>query len=279
MLISLEDKLMPKYVVLEKRVGQTPLNVIEEYKLAYPEYKDVPMAYAGRLDPMADGKLLVLLGEECKNQKNYHSLDKEYIFEVLLGSSSDTGDVLGLIEWREATSFEVARLRRATLPLIGKISLPYPKFSSRTVKGKPLHVWTLENRLSEIEIPSAETEVYKLDLINLRTERKTDVYKDAMDRISLIPKVTEESKALGRDFRRDDVRATWNSWLSQEKDGLVQIATFRCICSSGTYMRSLAEEIGKNLGTTGLAYGIHRSKIGLYKAITFGFSFWKKRFD
>jgi tRNA U55 pseudouridine synthase TruB len=40
--------------------------------------------------PMASGKLLVLLGEECKHQENYHSLDKEYEFSVLLGIGSDT---------------------------------------------------------------------------------------------------------------------------------------------------------------------------------------------
>ena len=46
---------------------------------------------------MASGKLLILIGDECKNQKKYFGLDKEYEFEVLFGVESDTGDVLGLI--------------------------------------------------------------------------------------------------------------------------------------------------------------------------------------
>lgn len=87
---------MEPYVVLYKKVGQTPLHVLEAYKNEHPELANVPMAYAGRLDPMAEGKLLVLQGDECKVQEKYHSLDKEYEFEVLFGVSSDTADVLGL---------------------------------------------------------------------------------------------------------------------------------------------------------------------------------------
>ncbi|MBU2330236.1 hypothetical protein KKG57_02105, partial [Patescibacteria group bacterium] len=86
---------MKKYVVLEKPVGQTPLEALRLFQERSPIYKDVPLSYAGRLDPMASGKLLVLIGEECKKQKKYHGLDKEYVIEVLLDIGTDTGDVLG----------------------------------------------------------------------------------------------------------------------------------------------------------------------------------------
>lgn len=269
---------MPKYIVIEKRVGETPLQAVTAYKEANPEFQDLPMAYAGRLDPMASGKLLVLVGEECKKQEEYHSLDKEYEFEVLLGSSSDTGDVLGLIDWKEATDISDKRLKEVAVSLNGPLSLPYPNFSSRTVKGKPLHTWTLENRLDEIEIPSADTVIYKLSLTDVRYESVEYVYKDALRRIESIPAVTEDSKALGRDFRRSEIRVSWAVWLEHHKGKRVQIARFRCIATSGTYMRSLAGEIGRLLDTTGLAYSIHRSKIGTYKPLPFGLGYWRKLF-
>ncbi len=87
---------MKRYVVLEKFVGQTPLECAEAWRAEHPQYADVPLAYAGRLDPMASGKLLILIGEECKQQARYHGLDKRYEFQVLCGFSSDSGDVLGL---------------------------------------------------------------------------------------------------------------------------------------------------------------------------------------
>jgi len=269
----------PKYVVLEKLVGETPLQVVERYKRDEPHFAHLPMAYAGRLDPMASGKLLVLIGEECKKQENYHALDKGYRFEVLLGSSSDTGDVLGLVDWKEATNIKESDLQKTTNSLRGSLSLPYPHFSSRTVKGKPLHMWTLENRLNEIDVPTAETTVYKLKLVNLRTESADDVYKNAIKRIESIAPVTEESKALGRDFRRQDVRVAWQVWHEHHKRGEVQIATFECVATSGTYMRSLSEEIAKRLGTAGLAYSIHRFAIGRYLSLPGGLGLWTKKFD
>lgn len=269
---------MPKYVVLEKRVGETPLQTVEAFKAANPEYAQLPLAYAGRLDPMASGQLLVLIGEECKKQQEYHSLDKEYQFEVLLGSSSDTGDVLGLIDWGQETNLKEAELKSVARSLIGPLSLPYPKFSSRTVKGKPLHMWTLEDRLDEIDIPSADTIIYKLKLTGLRRENVPRIYEDASKKIESIAPVTEESKALGRDFRRSEVRVAWRVWLEHHRDLSVQIASFTCVASSGTYMRSLSEEIGRRLKVSGLAYSIHRSKIGMYRPLPFGLGVWKKKY-
>lgn len=270
---------MPKYVILEKLVGETPLQAVEKFKLSHPEYADVPMAYAGRLDPMATGKLLVLLGDECKKQEEYHGLDKEYEFEVLLGSQSDTGDVLGLVDWKEPTSFNRKDLLRVTKSLVGPLALPYPSFSSRTVKGKPLHMWTLEGRLDEIEVPTAETIIHSLKLEEVRTQTVVETYNDALRRINLIPPVTEESKQLGRDFRRSEVRVAWQVWLEHHKDKEVQVARFKSVASSGTYMRSLSSEIGRQLGTTGLAYNIRRSKIGAYRALPFGLGWWRKKYS
>jgi tRNA pseudouridine(55) synthase len=270
--------ILPKYVVLEKAVGQTPLQTVEAYRKERPEFINVPMAYAGRLDPMASGQLLVLVGDECKQQEKYHALDKEYEFEVLLGSRSDTGDILGLIDWKEATEIDATQLRRTASSLVGPLSLPYPKFSSRTVKGKPLHMWTLEGRLDEIEIPSANTTIHQIKLVDLRQVAVEEVYEDALRRIESIPLVTEESKALGRDFRRSEVRVAWQVWFEHHRGLKVQIARFRCVASSGTYMRSLSAEIARRLGTNGLAFSIHRSRIGVYKPLPFGLGMWTKRF-
>lgn len=270
--------MLPKYVVLEKPVGQTPLEAVEDFRAKHPELIGVPLAYAGRLDPMASGQLLVLIGDECKRQSEYHGLDKEYEFEVLIGSGSDTGDVLGLVEAGVAANIGVDALRKISAGLVGSLSLPYPKFSSKTVKGKPLHVWTLEGRLDEIEIPKASTRVHSLELIDLREVDAEDVYKDVMKRVDSVTQVTEESKALGRDFRRTEVKDAWEAWLEANKGRKLEIARFRSISSSGTYMRSLAEEIARRLGTIGLAYSIHRTRIGRYHPLPFRLGFWSKTY-
>lgn len=266
---------MQKFAVVEKAVGETPLAAIRAYKRAHPEVAKERIAYAGRLDPMASGKLLLLIGDECKRQEKYHGLDKAYRFEVLLGTESDSGDVLGIIDWKKSGLVDKKRLAGAAKSLVGEVSLSYPKFSSKTVAGKPLHLWTLENRLGEIEVPVANTKVYRIKLLDLRTESAEDVYKTVSEKIETIPEVTEESKRLGADFRRRDVRLSWQVWRENHKAENCQIATFECVVSSGTYIRSLAPEIARRVGTVGLAYSIHRTEIGRY----LGFGFWLKRYQ
>lgn len=283
---------MDRFVLLEKAVGETPLSCMEAYRAAHPELAGIPMAYAGRLDPMASGKLLVLLGDECKVQEKYHELDKEYEFSVLFGIGSDTHDVLGRLTTCSAkttdsrdkqpsdSALETAKLgstlsedrlslESVAKELIGPIELPYPHFSAKTVKNKPLHMWTIEGRLDEIEIPINKSIIYGLELTKIETKPRAQIASKARAKIDTIPPVTDLRKALGNDFRRVDVRKDWakissgNFGPSPLPDKYT-IAHFRCIASSGTYMRSLAHLIGQKLNTCALAWHIHRTKIGTF---------------
>lgn len=270
---------MQKYVLLDKKVGETPLQCAENWRKQQGiEYENVPLSYAGRLDPMASGKLLILIGDECKQQEKYHGLDKEYEFEVLFAVQSDTADVLGLLATCQVPALYSTNIKLVTKKLTGTIELPYPHFSSKTVKGKPLHTWTLEGRLSEIEVPTKRSTVHSLHLVHTRTLTHEEVYKYATEKIETIPKVTDERKAIGNDFRRDDVRSSWKTFYDAHSQEKYTVAKFRCIASSGTYMRTLAEVIAKELGTCGLAFSIHRTKIGVYRHLPFNFGFWKKLF-
>lgn len=271
---------MPPYLVFDKAVGQTPLDVLEDFKAEHPEYQHVPLAYAGRLDPMASGKLLVLVGEECKRQTDYHALDKEYTVEILFGVASDSGDVLGLTQETDTLpNISDTQLTKLFPSLRGPISLPYPKFSSKTVQGKPLHTWTVEDRIDEIEIPTYTATIYSLALESLRTKTRAQVYADVSAKIETIPPVTDPKKALGNDFRRPEVRASWKVFAeSGTPDDEFSIATIRCVGGSGLYMRTLAEVIAKKLNTSALAYSIHRTTIGRYQVLPFGFGIWRQRY-
>ncbi len=267
----------PAYATIEKMVGETPLVSLEHLRANLHIPHDIPLAYAGRLDPMASGKLLIVIGDECKNQNKYHAFDKEYKVEVLLGASSDTGDVLGLLTpamQKISTEIEIQKVLHG---FIGPIRLPYPHFSAKTVHGKQLHIWTLENRLDEITIPIKESIIHKISFGSLRTISKQEILKTVRAKIETIPEVTEASKALGADFRRDKVRASWNEFEKNNID-TYQILSITCIASSGTYMRSLSEKIAGQLGTQALAYSIHRTKIGTYHALIKNIGFWTKRF-
>ena len=262
---------LPRYIMLEKAIGETPLACMETWREAVGVDASVPLTYAGRLDPMASGKMLVLIGDECKKKEEYLALDKTYEFSVLFGIGSDTHDVLGrLTTAQQSTEPEnlAEQLTSICSDLTGDIELPYPHFSSKTIEGKPLHTWTLEGRLDEIEIPTRHSTIHSLTFDRLETLSRQAVCEQALTNINTIPEVTDERKALGNDFRRIDVRADWERIFRNEVSenplpAQYTIAHFTCHCSSGTYMRMLAKLIGDRLAppTPSLAWSIHRSEI------------------
>ena len=269
---------MKKWVVRNKSVGQTPLQVVELYRKEAGLSADTPLAYAGRLDPMADGTMLILIGEECKRQERYHHLDKAYRFQILFGFESDTMDVLGLADAAPRHPHPTEEEVKKTLaPFIGNNEFPYPLFSSKTVRGKPLHTWTLEKRLDEIEIPTKHSTIYALRLCGLSTKPYETLTQELFEKINSIPPVTAPRKALGKDFRREAVRARWRALLDASPKEAYSIATVYCEASSGTYMRTLAQEIARRLGTGGLAYAITRTKIGKRFPLS-GVGFWYRTY-
>ena len=114
-------------VLLNKPLGITPLQAITAFKLNNREYKNMTIGFAGRLDPMAEGLLLLLIGDENKRRKVYEDMNKTYEFSMLLGAATDTYDLMGKIT---STEFEIdwkekhKQLMMHLPSLLGKITLP-----------------------------------------------------------------------------------------------------------------------------------------------------------
>jgi len=269
---------MKKYIVIDKKVGETPLQALENFRQTDKKLADLPLTYAGRLDPMASGKLLILIGEECKRRDSYTKFDKEYEFEILLGFKSDTGDVLGLAESGEEKEFKFSEkpIYAMAEMVVGTHTLPYPAFSSKTIDGKPLFHYAIEGKLDEIEIPASKVRVCKMEYCGKRQISGSEMLKNIESRISLL-KVDESDLRIGSDFRKSEILECWEKFQKFEERQFV-LLKFRTVVSSGTYIRALVPIMAKRLGTCGLAYSIHRTKIGKFSPITKHFGFWRKTF-
>lgn len=267
----------PPYIVVDKKLGQTPLQVIEAWMVEHPEFEHLPATYAGRLDPMAIGKLLILLGTECKRKDAYIGLDKKYEIEVLLDFSTDTGDVLGIPSYAGSeTRPTAASIKEVLKKEIGTKIIPYPSFSSKTVNGKPLFLYSLEGTLDTIPIPTHEEKIYTLTHVETRMIGIGDLKKRVIDILSHAPRTHEASKKLGADFRQDEITSLWQRSLSTIKDRTFMVLTIRVTCASGTYMRTLAARIGKELGTQAVALSIHRTRVGRYRDLPLGLGVWTR---
>lgn len=215
---------------------------------------------------MASGKLLVLLGEECKKQADYHNLDKEYLVTALIGVASDSGDVLGVVEQsNQGTPLTKGEWDHSSQALVGEVTLPYPHYSSRTVEGIPLHTWAVAGKIDSITIPTRSSTIHDIRVVGVTQKTRLEVTGNALAKIDLLPPVTDPKKSLGNDFRRPLVRDSWHRFKTNESpDDLFTLVEFYCVCSSGTYMRTLCDELAKRAGTHGLAFSIHRTRIGRF---------------
>lgn len=268
------------HAVILKKIGETPLQALEAFRVSASLPESTPLTYAGRLDPMAEGKLIILIGEECKRRGAYDGLDKEYEFEVLLGFSSDTGDVLGIpdIETPEGglKEYSEKELQSLAHSLVGTHELPYPAFSSKTVNGKPLFQHALAGTLEDIEVPIASRHIYRATYIGQRGLRGEDLIRQVIEKIERL-KAPAGSGLPGADFRKEEIIERWKS-LSSAAETDYTILKFRAIVSSGTYIRALAPVIAGKLGRKGLAYSIRRTKIGRFQPLILSLGFWRKVF-
>lgn len=238
-------------VVGYKKRGQTPLSVIEELRKEIPELANTSIGYAGRLDPMAEGLVLLLLNEKNKERARFEKIKKVYQSEILFGVETDTFDALGLALKKPDVTISEETLRKNLAQLVGKHTHQYPPFSSPLVQGKPLWQWAKEGRIAEVQIPSKTIEIYKTELLKLVTKSGEDIHKLIDEKISEI---------VG-DFRQDQIRDTWEAFFNTKKQDL-HIATVLFDVSSGTYIRSLAHDLGRLNNTGAIALSIKRIQIG-----------------
>ncbi len=239
--------------MIEKQVGETPLQALERFRATDSRLAKLPMTYAGRLDPMASGQLLLLIGDECHKREKYDSLDKTYEFEVLLGVESDTGDVLGLAT--ETSSFRTADIdwESVVASLVRTHHLPYPVYSSRTVDGVPL--FEHAHRDAGVERPVREMRVIRASCQHVREITSGGLWHEITEKLDRV-RVPDTN-----DFRIERIVPRWHEVLS--KDTIFTILSIKADVASGTYIRALAPDLARKLGTRGLAYSIHRSAIAI----------------
>lgn len=243
---------------LYKKLGETPLACLGRLRLTKPEYKDAVLSYAGRLDPMAEGVMLVMVGDENKEREKYLALDKEYECEVLLGVGTDTYDVLGRIV--EVAPAPVSTPARASIEshltsFVGEYTQKYPPFSSKTLNGKSLFQLAKDGELREEDIPSREVNVYSIEPLAMESISVKDFEARILENIFLVQ----------GDFRQNEIIADWKKFfIPRSADERFPVIKIKVFCGSGTYIRSIAHELGKKMGVPAVALSIFRTKVGEY---------------
>lgn len=176
------------------------------------------VGFAGTLDPMASGLLILASGKATKFLDAFHSLDKVYKAQIELGKISDTFDAEGNIKTLNHGNIESQEHKNIkTQKQIEKILVQYfsgeilqmpPIFSAKKIKGQKAYDLARQNKkvqLKPVQITINEIEIlkYKYPFLDLKIK-----------------------------------------------------------CSKGTYIRSIANDLGEKLKTGGILTKLIRTNIG-----------------
>jgi tRNA pseudouridine55 synthase len=230
---------IPKTLTVFKERFETPLEALIKARFEHGIPAEVPMTYAGRLDPMAVGQMLLLIGDECKNRDEYLGRDKAYKLEILFGIGTDTQDLFGVINKEvkvlsEEQGVACMIAAKSEVPsFIGTHTFSYPKYSTKGLLA------------GDDEIPEREMTVTSIAFEGGKVATGIQVK-------SIVKEACEKIKG---DFRYSEIQESFKNILDDAEFPLIKLYVE---CASGTYMRTIAEQLGKKLGIPALAYYIER---------------------
>jgi tRNA pseudouridine(55) synthase len=235
-----------KCVCVYKRVGYTPLQVVEDIRPYLLEEEKTCATYVGRLDPMAEGWMHVLWSGDAEEKKQLTGLRKIYEIDVVFGVSTDTGDVLGLVVDEKNKPVTEDQMKTTLQEFVGPFTYPYPMYSSPHMKN------TL--RGLEQDIKNQKGYIYSIEYVSGMSMTSESLSKEVYKKLSLV--------RMTGDFRLETIQDGWKNFFKKHDVEYFFQATLRVKCRSGTYMRTLAEEFGKKLEVSVCTTSIRR--IGMY---------------
>ncbi len=245
--------------VVYKKLGETPAEAILRFKKENikenPELDFLPVTYAGRLDPMAEGVLVLLSGEEVKNKEKFLDLPKTYEAEILWGFETDTLDVLGLVELKENNFPKDEEIKKYLDKTKGKFEQMYPLYSSRPVGGKSLFEWAREGKGSEIEIPKHTVEIFESSFLERRIIKGEELLKEVVSKVNLV----------NGDFRQKETIQKWNEVLVGKEKENFTIDKISLRVSSGFYVRQFVCDMARDFSLSALTFHIKRTNVGEFR--------------
>jgi tRNA pseudouridine55 synthase len=228
------------WIILDKPVGMGSTQAVGAVKRALREAGEAKtkVGHGGTLDPLASGVLPIALGEATKLAGRMLDATKSYEFTIRFGEETDTldleGQVIAISEIRPTPQQVEAALPRFT----GAIEQVPPAFSALRVEGA--RAYDLARAGKEVELKARKVTVHALTILP-GTGRGT----------------AEGGGGVGEAERPLPHASHGPPPRSGE-----ELITLSASVSKGTYIRSLARDIARALGTVGHVTMLRRTRAG-----------------
>ena len=248
---NIED--YPEGIILpvDKPYRWTSADVIRKIKYAACRHfgkKNLKVGHAGTLDPLATGILLVCIGPATKRAEELQRSRKQYLAGVAFGATTPSYDLEKEID-RECPLDGVSEdSLRALIPsFIGEQDQVAPLFSAKSVDGVRAYE-TARKLYREAKRTGADFDHSAAGL--LQTNRIT-IYDMRLESFGpVVPSTPQGGADKGRIHVAD---------ISGYD---LPVAMIRVDCSKGTYIRSLARDLGEALGSGAFLSSLRRTANG-----------------
>ncbi len=230
------------WIILDKPRGLGSTQAVSAVKRNLREggYPKTKVGHGGTLDPLAEGVLPIALGEATKLAGRMLDASKVYEFTIQFGEETDTLDSEGEVVCRSDRIPPLAAVAAVLEHFTGPIEQVPPAFSALKVDGK--RAYTRARAGEEVTIQPREVTIHSLDLASGYSH------------------VDEE---LGSAFAT--TRGRPDPFDPTAPMVVASSVTLRAHVSKGTYIRSLARDIARALGTCGHVTYLRRTKAGPFR--------------
>jgi tRNA pseudouridine55 synthase len=214
-------------LIIDKPAGWTSHDVVARVRRVLRERR---VGHTGTLDPFATGVLVVLVGRATRLAQFLAGAEKEYEALVRFGYATETGDLTGA---------------RRELP---------PTEDATDVR--PCAEWRMEEVESALESLRGEIEQVP-PMYSAKKVGGKKLYELARRGVEI------ERAAVNVKIRELEVLIGDDSLLRENKDGTCDLS-LRVVCSAGTYIRVLAEDLGARLGVGAHLAALRRTRAGTF---------------
>jgi len=210
-------------LIIDKPAGLTSHDVVNRVRRILQERS---VGHLGTLDPLATGVLPLVMGNLTRLAQFYTTSEKTYEGTIRFGFATDTYDAEGEpTSPAQAVSVSLDQVRQLASRFQGTIEQTPPPFSAKKIQGVP--AYKLARKHAEVVLKPVQVEIKEFEILRVDDRRVDDRSSDG--------------------FRVGSAGC---------------IAAFRARVASGTYIRSVAHDMGQQIGCGAHLESLRRTAVG-----------------
>ncbi|RPA19525.1 tRNA pseudouridine(55) synthase TruB [Gordonia sp. OPL2] len=239
-------------VIVDKDAGMTSHDVVSRCRKMFDTRR---VGHAGTLDPMATGVLVVGVERATKLLGLLTLTTKSYSATIRLGAATDTDDREGEeISRTDASHLTDTQILERIADLTGDIQQVPARVSAIKVDGRRAH--SLARTGAEFDLAARPVSVSRFDVRSIRRDPVPEEPVSGAGGGVSVPEEPVSGAGGGVSVPEEPV-----SGASGRLEGFIDLDV-EVDCSAGTYIRSLARDLGSALGVGGHLTALRRTAVG-----------------